>query len=283
MTERSRPGIGLCSMIGRRWACLVVVAAVVAPTSVATAQEPGLLYATAGAGSQLVAINLHAHAVRVVGDIGIPRSISLAFCAPGGVAYTITDFFNPTNAQLAELNLGTGAARLVGSPLGQNLSIMGMTCSPDGTLYAVGQLDATKEDFNSLYTVDRRTGLATWVGSTGVWEDAADGWGGFVMALAFAPDGTMFAANTSALFHVDPSTGAATKVVDFVGVESVMGLDIDRSGNFYVSNWVGVGTIYALDVSTGEATPLLNTGLANVHNIAFKAPGARMAVGESGR
>jgi hypothetical protein len=159
---------------------------------------------------------------------------------------------------------------------------MGMTCSPDGTLYAVGQLDATSPEFNSLYTVDRETGLATRVGSTGVWEDAADGWGGFIMALAFAPDGTMFAVNTSALFSIDPSTGVATKVVDFIGVESVMGLDIDQRGNFYVSNWEGVGTIYSLDVSTGEATPLLNTGLTNVHNVAFKAPGARMAVGRSG-
>jgi DNA-binding beta-propeller fold protein YncE len=279
MTQRIRPGIWLCSVCARGWARLTTVAAVLTLTlaSVAAAQEPGLLYATAGAGRQLAAINLHANAVRVVGDIGIPLSISLAFCRPGGVAYTITNFFNPTNAQLAELNLGTGAATLVGSPLGQDLSIMGMTCAPDGTLYAVGQLDPTDPDFNSLYSVDRRTGLATLVGSTGVSEDAADGWSGFFMALAFAPDGTLYAVNTSALFSIDPTTGAATKVVDFVGVASVMGLDIDQSGNFYLSNWEGVGTIYALDVSTGEAAPLLNTGLMNVHNIAFKAPGTRMA------
>jgi len=241
-------------------------------TPARSAEQPSLLYATAEAGSKLVAFSLEANRVRVIGDIGSPLSLALAFCPPGGVPYTITNTFDPT-AQLATLNLGTGAATLVGSPLGQALSIMGMTCSPDGTLYAVGQFDPTNPDFNSLYAVDRETGLASRIGPTGV-QDQESPYGGFLMALAFAPDGTLYGANVSTLFSIDPSTGQATKVVDFVGVTSVMGLAIDKDGNFYVSEWVAApSSIYGLNIATGVATPILDTGLPLVHNIAFKAPG----------
>jgi DNA-binding beta-propeller fold protein YncE len=236
------------------------------------AEHPSLLYATAEAGNKLVAFSLEAKRVRAIGDTGFPLSVPLAFCPPGGRPYTITNTFNPAKAQLATLNLDTGAATLVGSPLGQALTIMGMTCSPDGTLYAIGQFDSSNPDFNSLYTVDRGTGFALRIGPTGV-QDQGSPYGGFLMALAFAPDGTLYGANVSTLFRVDPSTGEATKIVDFVGVTSVMGLAIDNHGNFYVSEWVAApSSIYGLNVATGVATPILNTGLPLVHNIAFKAP-----------
>jgi DNA-binding beta-propeller fold protein YncE len=239
-------------------------------TPAGSAEEPGPLYATAGGGTKLVAFNLKAGRVRNIGDIGFPDSLSLAFCRPGGRPYTITNTFDPANAQLAALNLDTGAATPVGSPLGQDLSIMGMTCSPSGTLYAVGQFNSLDPDFNSLYTVDRETGLASRVGSTGI--SGADVFSGFVMALDFAPDGTLYAANTSALYIIDPLTGHATKVVDFTGVTMVMGLAIAKDWNFYVSDWVAQSNIYALDVVTGAATPVLNSGLSFVHNLSFKAP-----------
>jgi hypothetical protein len=61
-----------------------------------------MLYATAAAGAAedsarvLIAIDLQARTVRVIGDIGIPTDASLAFCRPGGVPYTITNIFLPT-------------------------------------------------------------------------------------------------------------------------------------------------------------------------------------------
>jgi hypothetical protein len=179
---------------------------------------------------------------------------------------------NASTAQLATLDLSTGAATLVGSPLGQNLLIMGMTCSPDGTLYAVGQANSTNSDFNSLYTVDRETGLASRVGSTDVVVPGGV-FSGFFMALDFAPDGTLYGANTSSLYSIDPLTGHATKVVDFAGVTMVMGLAIGKDWTFYLSDYVAQSAIYAVDVTTGAATPVLDSGLARVHNIAFKAPG----------
>jgi hypothetical protein len=76
----------------------------------------------------------------------------------------------------------------------------------------------------------------------------------------------------STLFRIDPFTGEAMKVVDFMGVTSVMGLAIDDDWNFYLADFVPQSSIYTLDVRTGMATPILNTGLAFVHNISFKAP-----------
>jgi hypothetical protein len=262
------------------------------PTSIAADRgQSRLLYATVppatGAATQLVAANLEARRVRVIGSTAFPFSAALAFCPSEGedrqdaVTYTMINTFDPT-AQLAKLDLRTGAATKVGSPRGQGLNIMGMTCSADGTLYAIGQSDPTNIDFNSLYTVDRETGFASRIGSTGVNDPTRDpGFSGFLMALAFAPDGTLYGVNTGTLFRVDRFTGVATKSVDLVAVGMVMGLAIDEDGKFYVADWVTGSKIYGLDLDTGMATPILNTGLDYVHNIAFKPHGCGESHGRS--
>lgn len=247
-------------------AVLLMAQGIFAQQSTRAAMRPeGRLYATAAAGAKLLAVNLKSKRVTVIGNTGFPFSLALALC-PGGGAYTITNTFDPNKAQLATLNLRTGVARLVGSPLGQALSTMGMTCSQDGTLYAIGQANSMDPDYNSLYTVDRETGLATRIGPTSV----SAGMGGFLMALAFAPDGTLYGANVKALFRIDRFTGHAMKVVDFMEVTSVMGLAIDEDGNFFIADFVAQSSIYMLNVATGMATPILNTGLPFVHNLAFK-------------
>ena len=247
-------------------------------TPARSAVQPKPLYAIDSSQNNLVAFSLKAHTVTVIGPIG-PGALSLAFCPPGGlVPYTITSPFDPDKAQLATLNLSTGAATLVGSPLpsGQTLDIMGMACSREGTLYAIGQFDSNNFDFNSLYTIDRVTGQATLIGHTGV--TAGDCCGGFLMALAFAPDGKLYGVNsTSTLFTIDTSTGEATKVVDLFTAPGqllplVMGLAIDSRGTVYVADWVPGSRVYRVDTTTGMVTPILNTGLNRVHNIAFRVP-----------
>lgn len=116
--------------------------------------------------------------------------------------------------------------------------------------------------------MDRETGQASLIGPTGA--------SGFIMNMDFAPDGTLYGASPSSLYTIDTVTGHATKVVDFSGVKKVMGLAIGRDGDFFISDLFALpqgSTVYALDVSTGAATPILNTGLASVHSIAFKYPG----------
>jgi len=58
-----------------------------------SAEEPSLLYATAEKGTQLVAFSLEAEQVRVIGNIGFPFSLPLAFCPPGKASYTITNIY----------------------------------------------------------------------------------------------------------------------------------------------------------------------------------------------
>ena len=62
-------------------------------------------------------------------------------------------------------------------------------------------------------------------------------------------------------------------VLSLTGVSSVIGLTIDGDGNFYLTDFVSASRVYSLYVGTGAATPILGTGLGNVHNIAFKTPG----------
>lgn len=252
--------------------------------------QPSPLYAIDANDNALAVFSLKApKTVRIIGPIGTGGgALALAFCPPGGlVAYTIANPFDPDQAQLATLNLVTGAATPVAGssplPAGQTLDIMGMACSRQGTLYAIGQFflaDGTlPPDFNSLYRVDLETGQATRIGSTGVLDSTdASGAFGFLMALAFAPNGRLYGANSaSTLFSIDKSTGTATKLVDLYTAPGerlvgVMGLAIDSRGTFYVADFVPGSRVYTVDLKTGLATSTLNTGLDFVHNIAFKVP-----------
>jgi hypothetical protein len=174
---------------------------------------------------------------------------------------------------------------LVGSPNGALFKIMGMTFSPDGVLYAAGDDVASSPTFNSLYTIDLRTGAPTRVGSLGTGPDPNTD---FVMSFVFDSHGTMYGASPMALYKIqlpdaegreartqEAGQGAqalATKVRGFIGSSAVMGIAIGEDGNFYAADFVPAptdSTIYRLNVEKGSLTPLFNTRIANVHNIAF--------------
>jgi DNA-binding beta-propeller fold protein YncE len=275
----------------------LVLSLLFALPSARAGEKPKLLYLDVDTGgsypSLLVATNLDTKkaggefSVGVIGSTTpFPSSIALAICpskgedGPGAVAYTIANAFSPQN-QLATLDLRTGAATLIGSPLVQEFDMMAMTCSPDGTLYAIGELDSTNANFNSLYTVDRETGAATLVGPTGVRNDQAapPSFSGYFMALSFAPDGTLYGVSDggtgtekgNALYKLSLTNGVATNPVH-INVDAVMGLAIDEDGRFYVADYVRQSKVYKLDSGTGMATPILETHLDFVNNIAFKQP-----------
>ena len=255
-------------------------------TPARSAVQPRLLYAIDTELNELWAFDLHNNTTKRIGPIVIPVSLALALCPQrglvGSVAYTIVNTFDPTFQQLATLDLAKGTATVVGSrlpPFGlppQALDIMGMTCSREGTLYAIGDFDPNDSNFNSLYTIDRETGQPTLIGSTGIKVPPEEDSGrGFFMALAFAPDGTLYGANDFALYRIEPSTGQATEIVPFVGVTkppAVMGLAISSDAHFYIADWVPASRVYRVNTTTGLATPILNTGLNRVHNIAFRVP-----------
>lgn len=241
-------------------------------------RDNSTLFATAQVGAVLLAIDVEKGTTTVIGPLGQPGSAALAITRSGKAAYTVasavTGFppgVNGADAQLAKINLATGAATLVGSPMGGNLGVMGMTFAPDGVLYGVGDFDSQSPTFNSLYTIDLHTGSATRVGSLGTGPNFTD----YIMSFAWDSDGNLYGASMTALYriHRNRTTNMATKVVDFRGSSLVMGIAIDEDGRFYAADFVGsptFSTIYRVNVGTGLLAPLFNTGIAFVHNIAFK-------------
>jgi DNA-binding beta-propeller fold protein YncE len=237
----------------------------------------------------LLAIDVERGTTTVIGPASpgslASGSLALAITPDGTAAYTIAKSFNPTAAQLAKIDLATGAQTLVGSPIGADLKIMGMTFSPDGVLYAAGNFDTNSLTFNSLYTIDLSTGAPTRVGSLGTGPNGTD----FIMSFAVDSHGNMYGASMMALYRIhlprttDAEGGAtqeagqgvqtlATKVVDFiespVRPSAVMGIAIGEDGSFYAADYRPTSTIYAVDIETGFLKPLFPS-IAFVHNIAF--------------
>jgi hypothetical protein len=246
--------------------------------------------AVAGGNRVLLAIDVARGTTTVVGPaLGslAPNSLALAITPDGTAAYTIAYSFSLAHAQLAKIDLATGAQSLVGSPIGADLKIMGMTFSPDGVLYAAGDFNTgppVSPTFNSLYTIDLTTGAPTRVGSLGAGPTPMD----YIMSFVFDSHGNMYGASETALYKIhlpDPKGGEARtqeaghgaqalakKVVGFIGSSLVMGIAIGKDGNFYAADFVSalpLSRIYRLDVETGFLTPLFKTGIVNVHNIAF--------------
>ena len=238
--------------------------------STAHARANATLFAMGEAGTELLRIDVEKRTVEVVGPTDVaPQNLALAIEPGWRAAFTIAHTQDPALAHLARVDLATGVVTLVGSSaLGQNLFIMGMTSSRTGVLYAAGDFTLTSPTYNSLYTINTRTGLATRIGSFGVGSTKMD----FIMSLSFDPSGHLFGASQRAIYRIDPTTGAATKVVDIVGAMRVMGLAFDQQGKLYSSDFIDLpkgSTIYTVDLATGQFTPLLHTGIALIHNIAF--------------
>jgi len=248
--------------------------------STAHAHANATLFAMGQQGAELLRIDVVKRTVEVVGPTGITsQNLALAILPGWRAAYTIAHTQDPALAHLARIDLATGAMTLVGSnPLGQNLYVMGMTVSRNGVLYAAGDFMATSPTFNSLYTVDLSTGLPTRIGSFRSGSSMRD----FIMSLSFDPSGQLYGASQKAIYRIDTTTGTATKVADVKGaallngVTRVMGLAFDQRGDLFACDFMPIdashpmgSTIYTVDLATGQFTPLIRTGVAFVHNIAF--------------
>jgi DNA-binding beta-propeller fold protein YncE len=239
------------------------------------ARGSSTLFGMAQRGTVLLVLDVNSGTSTVIGNTGFPpQSLALAITPDGATAYTIANTQDSTEAHLAKLDLATGAETLVGShPLGQDLYIMGMTFSPDGTLYGAGDFDPTSPAFNSLYTIDVSTGLATRVGPFG--GDPTKS--AFIMSFSFDPGGTLYGASMMSLYTIDRTTGAAAKMTDFVGAVTdppkIMGIAFDENGKLYAADYLdlpdGGSNIYLVDLETGLLTPAFKPGIAFVHNIAF--------------
>lgn len=58
------------------------------------------------------------------------------------------------------------------------------------------------------------------------------------------------------LYRIDLQTGAAKKVVDLVGSNTVMGLEFGRDGKLYANDFVLDPGLYLIDPKTGFETAI---------------------------
>jgi len=173
----------------------------------------------------------------------------------------------PGPQRLATIDPKTGHATMFGAPV-EKLNVMALEFAPDGTLYAVGDANPASPTFNTLYTVDQKTGAFTAVGSTGAPPP------NFFMDLAFDTRGTMYGASMFGLFTIDRKTGTATKVVDFVGGGAVMGLGYNaKQDKLYATDWkTPKSALYVVDTKNGFLTPMADIGYPLSHGLVALMP-----------
>jgi hypothetical protein len=190
-------------------------------------------------------------------------------CGPGDFADTQQKYgcMTPGPQQLATIDPKTGRATMFGAPV-EKLNVMALEFAPDGTLYAVGDPNPASPTFNTLYTVDQKTGAFTAVGSTGVQAP------NFFMDLAFDARGTMYGASMFSLFTIDRKTGTATKVVEFVGGGAVMGLGYNaKQDTLYATDYkTPKSALYTVDTKNGFLTPMADIGYPLSHGLVALMP-----------
>lgn len=232
--------------------------------SLSCRKAPDRFYATAEVGTKLIQIEVQGAreiSTKLIGPTGMPGCGSLALSA-GGTLYSMCGpgIGAPGPQQLSIIDMQTGRANPVGTTV-NGLTVMGLEFSSDGILYAAGDSDPKSPTFNSLYTVDVKTGALTRVGPTGAPS--------FFMDFALDQSGSFYGATSVALYSIDLKTAKATKVADFTGSKSIMGLAFNRDASkLYATDFkTPISDLYMVDAKTGVLTQVSPTGYANSHNL----------------
>ena len=140
----------------------------------------------------------------------------------------------------------------------------GLDVSPGGELFGLAKM--------KLYSIDPVTGTTTLIapvtGATGV------------EALAFAPNGTLYAAGSpdtlsasGSLYTLDPVTGVLSLIAD-LGVNDVDAMTYGPDGFLYAADSEGGSTsdLYQINPADGTLINLGNTGILELNGIAAIVP-----------
>jgi hypothetical protein len=254
-------------------AVLAVTTAGISPSAAWAANSAGqdgaasVFYTTSGAGfglpngAEIFAITVRGATV-TTRDVGATHGGDCGSLAlsPHGTLYSMC---GPTFGaqQLATINQKTGRAHLFGVPV-PGLAVMALAFGHNGTLYAVGDCNPAPvtfecipdKDFNALYKVNVTTGAFTRIGPTKAPQ--------FFMDLTVDSHGTLLGVTTTInpslvpaiLYRINPATGKATKLVNLVGSNTVMGLAFGRDGNLYATDFTQNPGLYRVGTTTGLET-----------------------------
>lgn len=190
-----------------------------------------------------------------------------------GVGWDLTD------SPVYRIDERTGSATLIGrSGVGR---LNSLAAAPDGSLYSVGGGATENDPPDLLVRIEPDTGLAVPVRTLSMAGRTTN-----VRALAFAPDGTLYAVNATTavrfeLFRVDLATGAGIRVGEMI--EGVQGIDFAPDGTLYGFNVYqsffpfDIGLV-RIDPATGATTDVNPaTRGANIQSIVFAADGTLYA------
>jgi hypothetical protein len=258
---------------------LVLAAVAVAPKAALAGGGPKHLFYTLGGPNPatLWAIQLSGNKITTtqIGSGAGGGCASLAMSPLTGKLYSMC-VHDPTtfpdgDMYLVTIDTNSGLATFPPSGTKNNLGIMAMGFTPDGTLYAVGgcvpypdppaeggtfDCNPGAAGFNSLYTVDVRTGDVTLIGPTGAPE--------YFMDLASDRNGNLFGETSTltpayppaVLYQINRATGEATKINNLVGSSTVMGLAFDQNGKLYATDFTQNPGFYLVDPKTGFETAI---------------------------
>jgi hypothetical protein len=182
-----------------------------------------------------------------------------AAVTPSGRMYAATNHQGATGAAtLIEINPANGSLIAIIGPFtlgGNAFSVQDMTADPvTGQLYiaATGQ-EASGPAFNEILTVDATTAEATSIGVPDYQNS-----GGYI-AIAFKPDGSLWAKETNApgYWEVDPTDasilGSFTNTPSNVGSTALGSLSDGRLLLAECCNLTLGNDLYILDTDTGDA------------------------------
>jgi hypothetical protein len=261
-------------MFMRLLGALLLVALALAPRAALAEGGPQHLFYTLGGPNPatLWAIELKGSKITStqIGNGAGGGCASLAMSPQTGKLYSMcvqdASTFPDGDMYLVTIDTNTGAATFPPSGTKNNVGIMAMAFSPDGTLYAVGgcfpypdppaeggtfDCNPGAPGFNTLYTVDVNSGALTPIGPTGAPE--------YFMDMAFDRNGNLFGETSTltpayppaVLYRIDTTTGKATNPVNLVGSSTVMGLAFDQNGKLYATDFTQNPGFYLVDPKTG--------------------------------
>lgn len=200
-----------------------------------------VMYSSGSAGDGLAKFDTATGVGTFVGSygLGLGDGFALTIDNTTGTLYTLMDSYS--DGKLATVNPATGAATVFGA--GNSISnMMILEIATDGTMYSASWSS------NSLYEMDKTTGVATLIGALGFTG---------IMDLAFDSTGTLWATN-GALYTVNTTTGAGTFVTALSGgIGSNMGIAFDSADNLLATEWgTASSPFWEIDTTTGVATAI---------------------------
>ena len=197
--------------------------------------------------------------------------ITQAGSFPIGLAYqdssVVKVVFKPSSAgdKVADLtitsNNGTGSTKIV------KLAGKGFTIAPvqPQTLYGA----TGTQNNGQLVTLNSGSGTATPIGQTGFAQ---------LTGLTIQPStnqlfGMISGSPTSQLVRVNASAGDAYLFAD-VPVANIRGITFDLNDDFYLVN--SAGRLYKYNLSSGDTTPVGNTGVSNLYGLTINPLNGQM-------